>query len=79
VNDLAQEIRLKIAEVAGTDVVEIGQTATLEGLGLDSSDAVILAMEVEELIGREVDVGVFLRCETIGEAIGEVLRLVESK
>ena len=70
---LKQSILAKVAEMAGIDLGELKAESTLESLGLDSSDAVILAMEVEQITGREVDVGVFLRCATIDDAANELL------
>jgi acyl carrier protein len=58
---------------AGIDELNLG--ATLESLGLDSSDAVILAMEIEELIDKEVDPAIFMRFETVGEAAQEIERI----
>jgi acyl carrier protein len=62
----------RVAELAGDRHAEIRDDASLESLGLDSSDAVILAMEVEEQTGREIDVGTFLRFETLREAIEDI-------
>ena len=71
-----EEIKVRLyartAELAGLALADIGPLTTLEGIGLDSSDAVLLALEVEELVGTEVDVGVFLRFSTIGEALEEL-------
>lgn len=72
--DLLTAILARVADMAGLDASKVTASATLESLGLDSSDAVVLAMEAEELIGREVDVGLFLRCATIGEAIAEAVQ-----
>jgi hypothetical protein len=33
-------------------------------------------MELEEMTGRSIDVGIFLRFETIAEAAAEVARLI---
>ena len=77
---MSQDIRAKIvqaaADLAGIDPAEINGESTLESLGLDSSDAVILAMEVEQATGREIDVGVFLRFEKLDEATQEIVRLL---
>ena len=62
----------KAAELSGLSADSIDPHSTLESLGLSSSDAVILAMEIEEVTGVEIDVGVFLRHETIEEAINEI-------
>ena len=68
----------RTAELAGLTPEEIGAETTLEGVGLDSSDAVILALEVEELTGQEIDVGIFLRFSTLGEAVDELVRVLEA-
>jgi len=67
----------KAAELAGIEVDVIDPESTLESIGLDSSDAVILAMEVEEVSGVEIDVGIFLRFETLVEAADEISRIVD--
>ena len=76
----AETIRRRVfgrtAELADVPSEAIGNSTTLESLGLDSSDAVLLALEVEELIGKEADVGIFLRFATLGEAVDELLRTV---
>jgi acyl carrier protein len=77
VEELTERVFARTAELAGLSRDEINGETTLESAGLDSSDAVILAMEVEELTGREVDVGIFLRFENLGQAIDELARLME--
>ena len=67
---------LLTAELAGCPADTIGAQTTLEDVGLDSSDAVILVMEVEEMAGREIDVGIFLRFATLGEAVDELARIL---
>jgi acyl carrier protein len=72
----AREVVMQIvAGLAGVTPDSITDETNLESLGLDSSDAVVLAMEVEEKIGREVEVGLFLRCATVGEAAAEIGRM----
>jgi acyl carrier protein len=61
-----------VAGLAGVSPASITDETNLESLGLDSSDAVVLAMEVEELIGAEIEVGLFLRCATVAEAAAEI-------
>ena len=72
---LRSQILQKIAELAGTDPTAIDDRATLDSLGLDSSDAVILALEVEQATSREIDAGIFLRNATIAEAAAEIERI----
>ncbi len=74
--EVRAQIMGKIAELAGTDPAELVDASTLDSLGLDSSDAVILALEIEEATGHEIDAAVFLRCATIGEAATEIARLI---
>ncbi len=64
----------RVAELAGTTEATLNDETTLESLGLDSADAVVLAMEIEQLTGTEIDVGLFLRCGTIAEAATEIAR-----
>lgn len=68
----------KTAHLAGIEPADITAETNLESLGLDSADAVVLAMEIEQVTGKEIEVGLFLRCETINEAADEVAKLVES-
>jgi acyl carrier protein len=69
----------RISEVAGKPPDAVDVNATLEALGVDSADAVILAAEAEDYLGREVDADLFLRCPTIREALDELVRLTEAK
>ena len=66
----------KTADLAGIQPEEITDATNLDALGLDSADAVVLAMEIEQATGREIEVGVFLRCETIAETAAEIARIV---
>lgn len=68
----------KAADLAGVTPGEITAETNLESLGLDSADAVVLAMEVEQATGQEIDVGIFLRCETVAEAAAEISNLMAS-
>jgi acyl carrier protein len=66
-----------VAGLAGVAPASITEETNLESLGLDSSDAVVLAMEVEELTGLEIEVGLFLRCATVAEAATEIIAIVD--
>jgi acyl carrier protein len=70
--EIMRRVWEKAAELSGLPASQIDTEATLESLGLSSSDAVILAMEIEEVTDKPIDVGVFLRHETIAEAIAEI-------
>jgi acyl carrier protein len=76
--DVRTLVLRKTAELAGITPEAITEETNLDALGLDSADAVVLAMEVEQATGREIEVGVFLRCETVAETASEIARIVES-
>ena len=76
--DLQRLVFAKTAVVAGLEPGEIGPDTTLESAGLDSSEAVIVAMEIEEVIGIELDPGVFLRFANLGEVAEELARLLNA-
>jgi acyl carrier protein len=69
---LRETVLQSVAGLAGVAPATITDETSLESLGLDSSDAVVLAMEVEELTGLEIEVGLFLRCATVAEAAAEI-------
>ena len=74
---LKARIFARTAELAGVPPESVVPETTLEAVGLDSSDAVILALEAEEHVGVEVDVGIFLRFATLGEAVDELVATLE--
>jgi acyl carrier protein len=67
----------KISELADRSPDAIDLNATLDALGIDSADAVILAAEAEDHLGLEIDADLFLRFPTIREALDELVRLTE--
>jgi acyl carrier protein len=75
-NTIRERVYARTAELAGLSAQDISAQTTLDSAGLDSSDAVILALEVEELTGTEIDVGIFLRFSTLGEAVDELVRIL---
>jgi acyl carrier protein len=75
-NTIRERVYARTAELAGLSAEDISAQTTLDSAGLDSSDAVILALEVEELTGTEIDVGIFLRFSTLGEAVEELVRIL---
>lgn len=74
--DVRTLVLRKTADLAGIPSEQITDETNLDSLGLDSADAVVLAMEIEQATGREIEVGVFLRCETIAETAAEIARIV---
>lgn len=76
ITDVRTLVLKKTADLAGIQPEEITEATNLDALGLDSADAVVLAMEIEQATGREIEVGVFLRCETIAETAAEIAKIV---
>ena len=74
---LRETVFQSVASLAGVEPSSITDETNLESLGLDSSDAVVLAMEVEELTGLEIEVGLFLRCATVAEAAAEIAAIAD--
>lgn len=73
---LRERVFEQIAAFADVARDTLADDTTLDSLGLDSSDAVVLAMSVQELVApRELDPAIFLRCATIGEAADEVAQV----
>ena len=72
---LRETVLQSVAGLAGVAPASITDETNLESLGLDSSDAVVLAMEVEEQTGLEIEVGLFLRCATVAEAATEIVAI----
>lgn len=73
---LRARVYARMAALADVPADQIGPHTSLESAGLDSSDAVILAMEVEEFTRTEIDVGIFLRFETLDQALEELARII---
>lgn len=76
VNEIRKMVLEKTATLAGVKPEEIKNDTNLDSLGLDSADAVVLAMEIEQATGQEIEVGLFLRCETIAEAADEIGKII---
>lgn len=62
----------RAAELAGIAAEDMDPAANLDAIGIDSTSAVVLAASAEEILGREVDVGLFLRLPTIALAADEL-------
>ena len=77
--DLTSFIVGRLSEYTGIPVVRIDVTQTFEAIGLQSSDAIVLAAELEELLARELDVDLFLRCSTLDEVLAEIARLTKDE
>jgi acyl carrier protein len=77
--DLTSFIIGRLSEYTGIPAGEIVAMQTFEAIGLQSSDAVVLAAELEELLAKEIDVDLFLRCSTLDEALTEIAGLMQNK
>jgi acyl carrier protein len=62
----------RLSEYTGIPVVEIDATRTFEAIGLQSPDAVVLAAELGEVLGKDVEIDLFLRCSTVGQVLEEI-------
>lgn len=76
--DLASFIVGRLSEYTGIPAIEIDATRTFEAIGLQSPDAVVLAAELEDFLGQEIEVDLFLRCSTVGQVLTEIARMTNS-
>ena len=77
--DLTSFIVGRLSEYTGIPVVEIDATRTFEAIGLQSPDAVVLAAELEEFLGKEMEVDLFLRCSTVGQVLEEIAHMMNTE
>ena len=68
-----QRIAEVISDHTGSDISEITEETTFEGLGVDSLDIVEMVMKLEE------ELGVTLELEEKFESVGALARFIESK
>lgn len=74
---LAERLRAMLVERFELDPAAITPEARLyEDLGLDSIDAVDLALSTEELTGKEARVEEFKDARTVGDVEREIRRLI---
>ena len=64
-----------LAHLLDRPAAEIDLYSALSEFGLDSMDAVVMAGEMEEHFGVEIDPATFLREATLGELIAELAPL----
>jgi len=76
--DLTNFIVGRLSEYTGIPACEIIATQTFEAMGLQSSDAVVLAAELEGFLAREIDIDLFLRCSTLDEALKEIANMTNN-
>ena len=76
--DLTSFIVGRLSEYTGIPADQIDPARTFEAIGLQSPDAVVLAAELEEFLGKEIEVDLFLRCSTVGQVLEEIASMVNS-
>lgn len=59
-------LREQIAQRAKSPIADVGENASLNDLGLQSIDAVLVCCEVEEKFDVEIDPGEIFEHETLG-------------
>lgn len=67
------EIAKLIAEHNDCDISEITMETTFHSLGIDSLDTVEMLMNLEDVIGRQIEL------DQKVSTVGDLVRLVESK
>ena len=68
-----EEIAKLIAEHNDCDASEVDMDSTFQSLGIDSLDTVELLMNLEDAIGREIEL------DQKVETVGDLVRFVEAK
>ena len=71
--NIFDEIAKLIAEHNDCDVSEITMETTFQSLGIDSLDTVELLMNLEDSIGREIEL------DQKVETVGDLVQFVEAK
>jgi acyl carrier protein len=66
---LGEWVRGHLAKVRGVTPESVTLDKGLSSYGLDSVDAVLMAGELEEAFGIEIDPARFLACDSFGEII----------
>lgn len=74
--DTFQLVSRALAKRLGIDVSEITPDTELMVLGVDSLDAAELLMELEEVLGVEVEAN--KQMKTVADVVGEIERVVNS-
>ena len=77
-DELASFARQRIAEYIKSSPDKIDVDGDLAELGLDSSDAVVLAAELEEWLSLEIEPELFLRHAELRPALEEILAVLQS-
>lgn len=77
--DLIGFIIGRLSQYTGIPSSKIDATQNFEAMGLRSVDAVVLAAELEEILAKEIDVDLFLRCPTLDEVLREIANLTKDE
>lgn len=77
-DELAAFARKRIAEYVNVAPDAVDIDGDLAALGLDSSDAVVLAAELEEWLLLEIEPELFLRYSALRPALEEILAVLQA-
>ena len=77
-DELARFACTRIAEYIDVKPEQIDVDGDLAALGLDSSDAVVLAAELEEWLSLEIEPELFLRYSELRPALEEILAVLQA-
>jgi acyl carrier protein len=77
-DELATFVRQRIAEYIGSTPDSIDIDGDVAALGLDSSDAVVLAAELEEWLDLEIEPELFLRHTELRPALQEIDQVLQA-
>jgi acyl carrier protein len=70
---LGEWVRDHVAKVRGVAPESVTFDKGLSSFGLDSVDAVVMAGELEDAFGIEIDPARFLACDSFGEIITRLI------
>jgi acyl carrier protein len=77
-DELVSFVRQRIAEYIGATPDSIDIDGDVAALGLDSSDAVVLAAELEEWLDLEIEPELFLRYTELRPALQEIDQVLQA-
>lgn len=77
--DIRVWVREHLGSLLALNPSQVDLNKSLRDLGLDSVDAVLLAGELEDALGSEIDPAAFLRSRTLEEMIASLEVLLRSQ
>lgn len=72
-DEIADFVRKRVAEYLGSSPESVDIDGDIMALGLDSSDAVVLAADLEEWLDLEIEPELFLRHNELRPALQEIV------